>query len=66
VDLKNKPQKLQRRTARPVLKSDAASVLKQLGADLSRLGEHLTTRIELEDQLISAMLDGEPVPGTKA
>lgn len=42
------------------------NTLKQLSADLSRLGEHLTTRIELEDQLISAMLDGEPVPGAEA
>ena len=32
----------------------------QLAHDLSRLGEHLTTRIELEDQLITSMLDGEP------
>jgi len=32
----------------------------QLATDLSSLAEQLTTRIELEDQLIDAMLGGEP------
>lgn len=40
--------------------ADDVTLRQQLAHDLSRLGEHLTTRIELEDQLITAMLDGEP------
>lgn len=40
----------------------------QLAQELSRLAEQITTRIELEDQLIAAMLGGDwsaPQPGTR-
>ena len=40
--------------------ADDLTLRQQLTHDLSRLGEHLTTRIELEDQLITSMLEGEP------
>lgn len=40
--------------------ADESTLKQQLAADLSRLAEHITTRIELEDRLITAMLDGEP------
>jgi len=39
-----------------------------LAQDLSQLAEHITTRIELEDQLIEAMLGGDSpdLPATRA
>jgi len=46
--------------------ADDLTLRQQLTHDLSRLGEHLTTRIELEDQLITSMLDGEPSSDTAA
>jgi len=38
-------------------KLDGDSLRKSLASDLSRLGEELATRFELEDQLVQAMLD---------
>lgn len=38
---------------------EAALIETKLSADLSRLGEVVTTRIELEDSLILALLDGD-------
>ena len=42
------------------------SLLSQLPSHLSRLGEHLATRIELEDQIIDALLSGAQRPDLKA
>lgn len=44
--------------------ADAQRLETRLAQDLSRLGERLATRIELEDQLIRAMLGPDfPIPG---
>jgi regulator of sigma D len=46
---------------------DDATIRAALNRDLSRLGEELTSRIELEDRLIQAMIGGDfAIPKTPA
>lgn len=49
-------------------KAETQALNTHLAQDLSQLAEHITTRIELEDQLIDAMLgsDGPNAPAARA